>query len=158
MIVPMNAQDALQIAGWAYENEYSLYSIGLNSAAVCELMNGEYYAATDKHNNLIGYFCFGESARIPAAQDDAYSPEMLDIGLGMRPDLCGRGKGYSFLKSGLHFAKDSFDMNSLRLTVAAFNIRAIRVYERIGFKTIKEVTHRYSQKAFEMMTYTFSEQ
>ncbi|NLB36719.1 MAG: GNAT family N-acetyltransferase, partial [Clostridiales bacterium] len=47
MIVPMTAHDALQIAGWTYENEYSLYSFGRNSAAVCELMNGEYYAATD---------------------------------------------------------------------------------------------------------------
>ena len=79
---------------------------------------------------------------------------MLDIGLGMIPALCGKGEGYSFMKSGLDFAKTKFNTKQFRLIVAIFNIRAIRVYEKIGFRSSSIITHRKTQKAFQVMTYT----
>ncbi|WP_442871699.1 GNAT family N-acetyltransferase [Anaerocolumna sp. MB42-C2] len=80
---------------------------------------------------------------------------MLDIGLGMKPILCGKGYGYSFVKSGLDFAQGNFNIKQIRLTVAAFNTRAIRIYEKIGFQPFLIVTHRKTQKSFQVMTYTY---
>ena len=65
MIVPMSINPAVQISEWKYEDEYSIYSFELNNETIEELINGEYHAYLDQHNDLSGYFCFGRSARIP---------------------------------------------------------------------------------------------
>ena len=84
-----------------------------------------------------------------------YVPEILDIGLGMKPSKCGKGYGYSFVKSRLDFAQSNFHVKQIRLTVVAFNTRAIRIYEKIGFQHSSTVTHSKTQKKFEIMTYTY---
>jgi ribosomal-protein-alanine N-acetyltransferase len=67
---------------------------------------------------------------------------MVDIGLGLRPDLTGRGLGLPFVLAGLEFARERFAPEGFRLTVAAFNERAILIYERAGFRGIETFTHR----------------
>ena len=155
MIVPMTLGYAMQISAWTYENEYSIYSFTQNADTVNELMNGEYYAYLDQDNNLSGYFCFGKTARIPAIEEDAYYSEILDIGLGRKPVLCGKGYGYFFVKAGLEFAQSNFNVRQIRLTVAEFNTRAIHVYEKIGFQYLSSVKHRKTQRKFQIMTYEY---
>jgi ribosomal-protein-alanine N-acetyltransferase len=153
IIIPMTTDYAAQVSGWTYGNEYSIYSFQKNDDTVGELMNGDYYACLDQRNELLGYFCFGKSAQIPTVEKDVYSPEMLDIGLGMQPALCGKGLGYLFVKAGLDFAFKEFNIQQLRLTVALFNQRAICVYDKIGFRYSASVTHDKTKKVFRMMTY-----
>jgi hypothetical protein len=57
--------------------------------------------------------------------------------LGMRPDLTGRGLGEEFVHAGLRFARETYSPPAFRLTVATFNQRAIRVYERAGFEIVE---------------------
>ena len=59
--------------------------------------------------------------------------EDLEIGLGLRPDLTGRGLGAAFLAAGLDFARERFAPDRFTLAVATFNERAITVYKRAGF-------------------------
>ena len=55
------------------------------------------------------------------------------VGVGLRPDLTGQGFGASFVEQGLEFARLRFTPKRFRLSVAEFNARAARVYERVGF-------------------------
>lgn len=98
-----------------------------------------YHSVYDERGDLAGYFCFGEDARIPVGRRlGIYEREpALDVGLGMHPDLAGHGLGTDFVLAGLHFAKDAYSPLAFRLTVAAFNERAVRVYERAGFETVE---------------------
>lgn len=80
---------------------------------------------------------------------------MLDMGLGMKPILCGKGYGYAFAKSGLDFAKGNFNIKQIRLTVAIFNTRAIRFYEKIGFQPSASIAHCKTQRKFQVMTYAY---
>lgn len=135
LIKKMNRIDAEIISKWTYQEPYSIYNMDGSEECMSELLDGSYYSAFDEEDNLIGYFCFGKSAQVPAGNqfraydDNAYT----DIGLGIRPDLCGKGLGFSFLEKGIRFAYSELSAVKIRLTVAGFNQRAIKVYERAGF-------------------------
>jgi len=80
-----------------------------------------------------------------------YDDVFLDIGLGLRPEMCGKNMGLSFLCKGLDFAREFYKTSNFRLTVAAFNQRAIKVYQRAGFCISQEVTHVISGGKFFVM-------
>jgi [ribosomal protein S18]-alanine N-acetyltransferase len=136
IIKQMNYEEAEHISLWHYEEPYSMYNMDGSEDCIKELLNGFYYSALSKDGQIVGYFCFGESAQVPAGnQFGAYdSKDMVDIGLGMNPELCGQGAGSEFLSEGIRFAKENLKVNRFRLTVAAFNKRAVNVYKRVGFK------------------------
>ena len=152
MIVPMTTAHAVEIAGWTYPGEYAIYSFTRDEETLRELLDGSYFTRLSDDGELTGYYCFGASARIPAAEEDAYVADLLDVGLGMRPDLCGKGGGAAFLAEGLDFARTRFGVADFRLTVAAFNLRAIRAYEKAGFLAACKITHRTTGMKFRVMT------
>lgn len=139
---PLGAEDAAKINTWVYEPPYSLCSFSGDPDDLDDLMNGRYLGAFDEQDELIGFFCTGESAQVPGARlvgiyDD---PGYLDIGLGLRPDLTGRGFGEAFLKQGIVHLTETFQAKKLRLAVAAFNKRAIEVYRHSGFREDRTFT------------------
>lgn len=151
----MTKESAFEISQWTYPDIYSCYGFDRSSEALKELMNGEYYAAFDNDNKILGYICIGKSAQIPTLEKDVYMDEtFLDIGLGLNPALCGNGFGSKFLADGISFTKQKFNTSYYRLTVASFNQRAIKVYERIGFKYSMSVHHAVSNVIFHIMLYT----
>ena len=66
----------------------------------------------------------------------------LDFGLGLRPDLTGRGLGSEFVAAGLAFMQSRFPSQAIQLRVAAFNQRAIKVYQRAGFVEVERFLNR----------------
>ncbi len=140
---PINEPDAQAISLWRYQGPYSIYNV--YAAAIPWLLNPRfrYHAAHDERGELVGYFCFGEDARVSAGAG-LYANGPLDVGLGMRPDLVGRGLGRGFVEAGLEFALEVYSPESFRMTVAAFNRRAIRVYEELGFIVLAEFGRRVS--------------
>ena len=134
---PITPRDARAISRWRYEGPYSIYNGDPTSVDSLLQPRLRYHSVYDECGDLVGYFCFGEDARVSAGKRlGVYGREVaLDIGLGMRPDLTGRGLGEEFVHAGLRFAREVYSPRAFRLTVAAFNRRAIRVYERTGFET-----------------------
>ena len=65
----------------------------------------------------------------------------MDVGLGLRPDLTGKGLGAEFVVSGLAFARGRFSPHHFTLSVATFSGRAIGVYEQVGFRRGRTYTH-----------------
>ena len=135
-IKPLREIDAAKISRWTYKEPYSFYNMGQKKEVIEELLNKSYYVMKNEKDKVVGFFCFGEAAQISEGKKfDAYRDyDIVDIGLGMRPDLTGQGKGIEFLYKGLVFAKKKFSNTKFRLTVATFNQRAIKVYKKAGFK------------------------
>lgn len=133
----MTQKEAREIAAWKYDPPYDFYDVAKDPEDLEERLDPDkrrdYYSATSG-GELVGYFCFGREARVPGGD---YSGEAVDMGLGMRPDLTGKGLGQEFLESGLEFAEERFSPVRFRLSVAEFNERAIKVYERAGFETVE---------------------
>jgi RimJ/RimL family protein N-acetyltransferase len=140
----MTRESAASVMNWTYPEPYALYSFTQGADTEAEPMNGV----------LAGFVCFGQAARIPLKPLHArlaYSGSYLDVGLGMAPDLCGKGFGPAFLQCGLAFAQRHLNAERFRLSVAAFNSRAIKVYERAGFKRCLDVKHAISGADFAVM-------
>lgn len=150
-ILQMTKPFALDISTWIYNEPYAIYSFQNNDETIAELISGEYYTYVDSQNRLMGYFCFGRSAQIPIENPEAYTYDALDMGLGMKPSLCGKGLGLSFLNDGIAFAEKNFKPKQYRLTVASFNKRAIHLYEKAGFVILKPVIHMKSHEEFYIM-------
>ncbi len=127
-IVPMTPTHAREVLSWLYEGEYAVYNAdSVESFLVPEY---RYHAVLDEAGHLVGYCCFGEDARVPGG---IYAEGPLDLGVGMRPDLTGRGLGRQLAETVLRFAQERYSPESFRVTVAVFNERARRLCESIGF-------------------------
>jgi RimJ/RimL family protein N-acetyltransferase len=130
----MTRADADAVAGWRYPHPYDFYELG--HEAVGELLDPDcgYLAVTGEDGSLVGYCCFGEAGRVAgAARAGLYDDDALDLGLGLSPDLTGRGLGLGFVLAVLEEGSRRFAPRHFRLAVAGFNRRAILVYERAGF-------------------------
>ncbi|PEW07326.1 GNAT family N-acetyltransferase [Bacillus cereus] len=132
----LTEEEASEINTWTYEEPYNLYSFSGGSEVVEELLDGTYYGYCDDKGELIGYFCFGENAQVPGGREaNLYAGEdVVDIGIGMKPALTGKGMGKTFFQAGIAFAVREFNSKMFRLSVATFNKRAIALYKNIGFQ------------------------
>lgn len=152
-IQQLTYEAAVEISRWSYPEPFSIYSNDGSQECIDELMDGSYYSVSDEVNNVIGYYCFGHSAQVPIGQkygvyDDA---SYTDIGIGITPNLCGKGQGVAFFREGMEFAQKHLAADKFRLTVTAFNLRAITVYERLGFKSISSFKRATLEKEIEFL-------
>ena len=133
MIRAMTAVDATAIAAWHYDGIYSFYDWDQDEDDLAELLDpsewGRRYFAVDRDARLAGFF-------VVKLEDG-----IAVLGLGLRPDLTGRGLGAELLATGLRFA-EGLGAERCTLAVAAFNRRAITVYERAGFAEVSRYRHR----------------
>ncbi|MDQ6662067.1 MAG: GNAT family N-acetyltransferase, partial [Chloroflexota bacterium] len=111
-----------------------------------------YYAVRNEHSELLGFFSFGTSAQPWSSNEPSIYTDnkTVTIGLGMRPDLTGKGSGLAFVNAGLNFAQQQFQPNAFRLYVLTFNERAIRVYEKARFRRVRamEIENSYGKRKF----------
>ncbi|WKA54613.1 GNAT family N-acetyltransferase [Planococcus shixiaomingii] len=135
----MNEEFAKEILGWKYAKPYDFYNNDVTEERLREMLDGSYSVLVDDNGKLIGFFCTGFSAQVPIGIEvGAYDGDGIDIGLGMKPELTGRGHGSSFFSRILELVGEKKNELPLRLTVAAFNERAIRLYEKLGFEKESE--------------------
>lgn len=123
------------ISSWTYPEPYNLYDMDGSEECISELMNGDYFYVKDRINDLIGFVCNGNSARVPGGYEIGIynNPDILDIGLGLHPELTGKGLGSEFLAQTVQFMSSRFAKTKFQLVVAAFNSRAMKAYEKVGF-------------------------
>jgi ribosomal-protein-alanine N-acetyltransferase len=130
----MAQADAEAVAGWRYPEPFSFYDWTADEDDLAELLDADlrgeaYFAVEDDEGQLVGYFSFKPEGRT------------LVVGLGLRPDLTGRGLGGGFFAAGLDYGRERFAPERFSLAVATFNERAIRVYERAGFERARVYMH-----------------
>ncbi|ASN07454.1 GNAT family N-acetyltransferase [Virgibacillus necropolis] len=130
----MTEDRAVEILNWKYEKPYDLYNNEISTEEIDEMLGNPHFVVVDQDAEIVGYYCTGKSAQVPAGNKiNAYENENIDIGVGMKPNLTGKGFGTRFFS---FISKDIERMHPntpMRLTVATFNKRAIRLYQKFGF-------------------------
>ncbi|MFC4713628.1 GNAT family N-acetyltransferase [Planococcus dechangensis] len=129
----MGEADARAIMHWRYPPPYDLYNGEDSDDSLKEMVDGSYHVVT-LQGELFGFYCAGKSAQVPAGEKfGLYPAGPVDIGLGMKPDNTGTGRGAAFLSYILRDIACHHPGKPLRLTVATFNARAIALYTQAGF-------------------------
>jgi len=122
-IGPVSPEQMAELNGWEYEPPYDFYD-GRHEP----VRNPErFFAAQDADGALVGFYYY------------ELKGDVLEYGLGLRPDLTGLGHGFEFFRAGLEYGRERFRPRQIVLAVAAFNERAAKVYERAGF--VRAGTH-----------------
>ncbi|CAG9621502.1 hypothetical protein BACCIP111883_02275 [Sutcliffiella rhizosphaerae] len=135
----MNKNTAINILQWIYEKPYDFYNNSVTQENIDEMMDGSYKYLIDEKQEILGYFCTGKAAQVPAGhKTNVYKQDAIDIGLGMNPKFIGQGNGYKFCTFIINYFFESAPESTLRLSVAIFNKRAIHLYEKLGFKNTSE--------------------
>ena len=121
--------DFAELNAWRYEPPYDFYD-----GDVDPVKNPErHFVARDDDGALVGFYYFEVKG------------DVLEYGLGLRPDLTGRSLGLDFFRAGLEFGARALPAGAIRLYVAAFNERAIKVYERAGFRETGRHVRRFAR-------------
>ncbi|RWZ59139.1 GNAT family N-acetyltransferase [Halobacillus fulvus] len=127
----MTQVEAEEVAEWKYPPPYDFYDMTADEEDLEELLSpekrGSHTYSVRENEQLVGFFTFS-----------LLEDHMMEIGLGLHPDWTGKGVGDQFVEEGLQYAISTWQVNGFVLAVALFNQRAIRVYERLGFKKVEE--------------------
>lgn len=140
----MSQDQAKNIAlNWHYEGKYSFYDVDADEDDLVEFLDPK--KRKDSHyivkegKEEIGFFSFNDRG------------DAVDIGLGMKPELTGRGLGLKFFEAGLRFAISKYNPQEITLSVATFNERAIKVYKKAGFESVETFMQDTNGSQFEFL-------
>jgi len=140
IFAPMNEKHANDIVtNWHYDDVYSFYDMAADEDDLRIFMDTKNWqditkAALNADDELVGWASF-------YTENDEFW-----LSLGLRPDLTGQGLGEEFVTQCVEYAASQYKLtkHTIRLAVAVFNQRAIKVYQRTGFietdRTIRD-TH-----------------
>ncbi|MCT2534857.1 GNAT family N-acetyltransferase [Aquibacillus koreensis] len=141
----MTQEQAENIAfNWHYEGEYSFYDMEADQEDLVEFLNpeerGNSTFAVTKEKALVAFISISKVA-----------DRTCEIGLGMRPDLTGKGYGAEFLSAGINFIQTDFKSKKITLSVATFNQRAIHLYRKVGFKDVETFMQDTNGSTYEFL-------
>ncbi|HRQ41364.1 MAG TPA: GNAT family N-acetyltransferase [Chloroflexota bacterium] len=156
---PIAPDDLPFLLTWQYEPPYAIYSLGdgrTNPDILAEAADYfldpvyRFYSMLDADSGkLTAVVSYGLDGQVPGGD---YSEEALDIGFAVRPDLTGQGLGGDFVGAAINFAIYTFHPGKLRVTIADFNRRARRVWEKHGFQPVQTFHSDANDLAFTIFT------
>ena len=116
---------AAEVETWTYEPPYDFYDTASDpedAAAMRDPGKRDHFRAVLSEGSELEAFWWLDP------KDDAF-----EVGLGLRPDLTGRGLGEAIITAELDYVRERWRPEKFRLFVTVWNERAIRLYERLGF-------------------------
>ena len=124
---------AKEVCSWRYNDEYSIYDfpsweiVKQDKWSIANLgkREKEFYAVIDETNKLCGFI---------RLQDHH---NYILLGLGLKPSLCGKGHGSELMSLIIELCNNIYSGKKILLVVRSFNKRAIRCYEKAGFKIVE---------------------
>jgi ribosomal-protein-alanine N-acetyltransferase len=150
-ISPLSEECAQQIITWRYDPPYDLYDLSPADLSGLLTPANRYHQVLDRDKVMVGFCCFGEDAQVPGGCYDQGEPGVLDIGVGLRPDLTGKKLGKDFVAAVLEYAHKTYHPGIFRVSVASFNQRSLKTFQGLGFKVSCHFTRELVEIEFIQM-------
>ena len=132
-ISPLSEDNAREITRWRYDPPYDLYDLAPEHLSGFLNPVYRYHQVVDQKGTLVGYCCFGLDAQVPGGDYQQGEPQILDIGVGLKPQLTGHGRGTIFVGQILEYGQITYHPLDFRATIASFNQRSIKTFQNLGF-------------------------
>lgn len=128
----LSEEDAKEICSWKYGGEYTVYNYPDWSVAAAQKWGitdenkrrNEFKTVIDENGELAGYFRMIDSGTYVLA------------GVGLEPSVCGHGHGNELMKLLKEECLKRYKGRKIVLEVRSFNKRALKCYEKAGFKAV----------------------
>jgi ribosomal-protein-alanine N-acetyltransferase len=152
---PMDEDSARQIALWQYDPPWDVDNIPAEKIeqhldSVFGPAN-TFYCMREAQGHLCGYVSLGDDGQVPGGD---YGQSAIDIGMGIRPELTGKGNGEKFVVSIIEFIIEKYTPDRLRVTIAEFNPRAQKVWRKNKFQATQRFIRVTDGMPFILMTRT----
>ena len=123
---PLTPEQGEEMARWAYPGPWAVYDVGepLDPAE-------GFWAVAGEDSEVVGFACFGVEARVFGLEERV---GVLDVGVGMRPELTGQGLGRGFAEAVLDHGRAVTGAARLRAVVQDWNQRSRRLLVGLGFE------------------------
>jgi ribosomal-protein-alanine N-acetyltransferase len=129
VLAPMSEEDAREVSGWRYPAPYHVYKWprwDVMQARGREFADpavraAQYLTIRDNEDRLTGYLQLFPLDRVTR------------LGLGLHPDLCGRGLGHEVVRLAVEEACKRRPGAEVDLEVETWNVRAVKAYQKAGF-------------------------
>ena len=149
---PVDEASVRELLKWRYEPPYENYNYSpehfeRDLAYHLDPVNNLYSMRIE--GELVGYCSFGQDAQVPGGD---YSEDALDIGMMIKPELTGQGLGSSFVANVIQQAITKYSPKKLRVTILETNQRAMKVWEKNGFRKTQSFESKHNQKRFVIFT------
>jgi [ribosomal protein S18]-alanine N-acetyltransferase len=129
---------ASEVENWHYDPPYDFYDSASDPADAAEMRD----PAQREHFRAL----LDDEGALEAFWHFAWREDVVEIGLGLRPDLTGHGFGERYVEAELDYAREWWSPQTFRLYVTAWNARAIRLYERLGFHEVGRETRSFPDR------------
>jgi ribosomal-protein-alanine N-acetyltransferase len=150
--LPTNEASAREFLIWKYEPPYEVYNYApenFERDLAYHLDPANNLHSIYRDNKLVGYCSYGRDAQVPGGD---YSEEALDIGMMIKPELTGQGQGSNYANAVIQNGISKYQPKKLRVTILGTNLRAIRVWEKIGFQTVQSFSRESDSSSFVILT------
>ncbi|MBO5884182.1 MAG: GNAT family N-acetyltransferase [Clostridia bacterium] len=131
----MNDNIAKEICSWKYNNEFQIYNMPkfetakIKNYSICNPNKSkEFFCFFNDQNILVGYCRF------------IFKDNYFEMGIGLSPTWIGGGRGGEIINLSINELKKNNPSAKIKLQVRSWNIRAIKCYQKCGFKIISTKT------------------
>lgn len=121
----LTIEDGLAVASWSSPGAWHI-----EDALEAPEPDEGYWAVVDAHDDLLGFCCLGAAARVPGQPADEW---VLDVAIGIRPQLAGRGWGGELGRAAVAYARSVALDRRVRTTVPDWNVAGRHTAALAGF-------------------------
>jgi len=143
--------DAIKFSKWGKHDDIRFYQYNFPFEEKYEyeqwfffkqrLISKKIYGLYDTADNPVGFITL---------KNIKWLKRRAELGVAINPDRLGEGLGRKLIEAYLAYVFKTYPINTMRLRVATFNVRAQKCYEACGFTTITQRREPFEEQSFKM--------
>ncbi|HHT14949.1 MAG: GNAT family N-acetyltransferase [Christensenellales bacterium] len=118
------------ICGWKYNGKYAIY----NNPPYEEQLEKQQGFANSRNN----YYSFYDGTELIGYINLVEEESVVFFGIGVNPIYCNQGYGQKISDTACQISRRLYPEKPIHLKVRTWNIRAVKCYEKAGFRIVGE--------------------